>query len=204
MENTRMSKDQKPKQSQASKTVPSCSPKAPPGREDSIRRTQQLGSIAQATLMTLRSGIAKNQLLPLDQPSQSNALTTTEQLSPVDLALLETLDQMTQVYKTEILPGEVRVWKNCFSNERPEAIRWGFRQYFKDGIYPPKPADIAQLIRRQRESPYFDGWDADIRPRENSGASEMYRKLAKQDRDKFFSSPEYKAFLERMKKDHGI
>jgi hypothetical protein len=103
-----------------------------------------------------------------------------------------------------MLPGEIRVWKNCFHDERHEAIAWAFRQYFKDGMYPPKPADIAQLIRRHRESPYFAGWDEDVKPRTSPQSIAEYNRRAKESRDSFFKSPEYKAFLERMKREHGI
>lgn len=201
-----MKNDQKPKRSPESKTEPSCLPTAQPDKEDSTLRTRQLGLTAQATLMTRRAGNAKNQglLSMLDPIKQSNELAITEQLSSQDLVLAQKLDEVSQIYKTEMLPGEIRVWKNCFDRERPEAIAWGFRQYFKGGMYPPKPADIAQLIRQQRESPYFSGWDEDIRPKVTPEAVAEYRKRAKESRDSFFQSPEYKAFLERMKREHGI
>jgi len=143
------------------------------------------------------------------EPKQSlirpnNDLQKTEQLSLTDLALLQCLDQMAQIYKTELLPGETRVWRSIFCHERPDAIRWGFRKYFQVGTFPAKPADIANLIREKRASPYFDGWDADIPKPQKIIAREEYRKRATESREEFFKSPEYQQFLERMKREHGI
>ena len=132
---------------------------------------------------------------------QNSVLKRTEQPSLLDSVLAMNLDQAAQVYKTEILPGEIRVWKTTFSQERPEAINWAFRQYFKAGTYPPKPADITGLIRTNRESPYFDGWDADTRT--TIRVTERDRAQAKQSREDYFKSPEYQQFLERMK-THGM
>lgn len=96
-------------------------------------------------------------------PEPKNELAIIGSPSSLDLVLAEKLDQVSQVYKTEMMPGEVRVWKQTFEKERPEALAWAFRQYFREGIYPPKPVDLARLIRAQRESLYFGGWDEDIR-----------------------------------------
>jgi hypothetical protein len=146
----------------------------------------------------------RKELRRITEGSQSEELTLTAQPSLQDLVLAQKLDEISQIYKTEMLPGEIRVWKNCFDRERPEAIAWAFRQYFKDGQYPPKPADIAILIRRQRNSPYFAGWDEDTRPRTTPQSIEEYQRRDKESRGAFFQSPEYKAFLERMKREHGI
>jgi hypothetical protein len=100
------------------------------------------------------------------------------------------------------MSGEIRVWKSSFEGERPDAINWAFRKYFKTGKFPPKPADIAELIRIERESPYFEGWNSDLASAKKS--SEIYREKAQESRQEFFKSPEYQAFLERMKKEHGI
>jgi hypothetical protein len=131
-------------------------------------------------------------------------LTTVAQPSSVDLVLAKNLDYASQVYKTELMPGEVRVWQNCFAKERPEALAWGFREYFRTGKFPPKPADIADLIRYKRESPYFDSWDADIKPAVTAESVAEYRRRAAESNQEFFNSPEYQQFLERMKREHGI
>ena len=136
--------------------------------------------------------------------STNYELQKAEKQYSVDLAIGANLDKVLQIYKTELLPGEVRVWQDCFRNERPEAIHWGFRQYFKTGKFPPKPADISALISEQRASPYFAGWDEEVRDARNQKSSDVYREKAKESREEFFKSPEYKAFLERMKKEHGI
>lgn len=135
----------------------------------------------------------------------SNELQKAEQPSSLDLAIAQGLDEAMQIYKTDPQPGEVRVWQNCFRNERPEALAWGFRKYFKTGVYPPKPVDIANLILFERESDYFDGWYSDLKPKVvTNTAADEYRKQATDSRQEFFKSPEYQQFLERMKKEHGI
>jgi hypothetical protein len=96
------------------------------------------------------------------------------------------------------------VWQSCFSRERPDALAWAFREYFKTGKFPPKPADLAELIRYKRESPYFDGWNADLRPAVTQESVNEYRRRAQESSQEFFKSPEYQQFLERMKREHGI
>lgn len=102
-----------------------------------------------------------------------------------------------------MLPGQVRIWQAVFSKEKPEALRWGFRKYFETGTFPPKPSDIASLIRQERESPYFGGWDED-NPQVSVIDRDYNYEQAKASRQEYFDSPEYKAWLERMRKERGI
>lgn len=106
-------------------------------------------------------------MVPLAQislPKPNSELAIIERPSSVDLVLAQKLDEMAQIHNLDLLPGGTRIWKLTFWKEKPEALAWGFRQYYRDGSsFPPKPQDIARLIRMQRESPYFDGWDEDIR-----------------------------------------
>lgn len=135
----------------------------------------------------------------------NSALAETEKPSLQDLALARNLDEASQVSKIDLLPGEIRVWKRTFFAEKPEAIDWGFRQYFRTGsTFQPKPQDIAKLIREHRESPYFSGWDEDIRPKVSRQVADENWQRAQASRGAYFKSPEYAAFLERMKKEHGI
>lgn len=101
-----------------------------------------------------------------------------------------------------MLPGQVRIWQAVFSKEKPEALRWGFRKYFETGTFPPKPSDIASLIRQERESPYFGGWDDSPQEYAISGPEDYEQ--AKASRQEYFDSREYKAWLERMRKERGI
>jgi hypothetical protein len=104
----------------------------------------------------------------------------------------------------EVLPGQARVWQSTFQNEKPEALDWGFRQYYKRGKFSAKPADIAELIREQRESPYFAGWDEDIRKSKSEQQKAVDWGKAQASRQEYFTSPEYQQFLERMKRERGI
>lgn len=95
---------------------------------------------------------------------QSSGVTKTEPLSSLDLVLAECLEQMILLYSVELLPGQVRLWKSSFEGERPEMIEWAFGEYFKgnggdkSGKFPPKPADITQIIRQKRESMIVDSY----------------------------------------------
>lgn len=134
----------------------------------------------------------------------SNESLTIAQPSSLDLVLAQCLDSVSQVYKTEMFPGEVRIWQHVFSKENPKAVAWGFRKYFETGTFPPKPADVAALIRQRRESESSRfTWDDDLMTEEIAARAED-RKLAEESRQQYFASPEYKAFLERMKRERGI
>lgn len=54
------------------------------------------------------------------------------------------------MFRQEVLPGEVRVWSETFKTERPEMIESGFMEYFKEGKFFPKPADIRATIALMR------------------------------------------------------
>jgi hypothetical protein len=69
----------------------------------------------------------------------------------MDLTFARLLDEVSQIYKTELLPGEVRVWKRCFTDEHPCIVEEAFAQYFKFGKFPPKPADIQAIITEKRQ-----------------------------------------------------
>lgn len=75
-------------------------------------------------------------------------------------------------------------------------VDWAFSEYFKTGIFPPKPANIQAIIRQKRESMYSQ---ETVKPMSESD----FEKL-KKDRKSFFGSKEYADFLGRMKRDHGL
>lgn len=80
----------------------------------------------------------------------------------MDSVLANSLDVISQVYQTELLPAQVRVWKFCFHAENPKAVAWAFREHVRTNRFPPRPADITLLIRQKREAIFFDGWDSDL------------------------------------------
>jgi hypothetical protein len=81
---------------------------------------------------------------------RKSELVKTAAPSSMDLVLAQNLDRISQIYKTEQLPGEIRVWQNSFAKEPPETVAWAFAEYFKTGKFPPKPADIAAMIEQRR------------------------------------------------------
>ena len=83
---------------------------------------------------------------------QSRELSTVGGISASRLAISRLLDQAAQVYQSEILPGQMKVWLDCFQSEKPETLQAAFSEYFKAGKFFPKPADIAELIALGRES----------------------------------------------------
>lgn len=107
----------------------------------------------------------------------------------LDSVLAEMLDLSNQLYKTEPLPAEVRLWQSCFQGERPEMVAFGFHEYFKTGTFPPKPADITKLIRQKRES---------MTASTHQPTSQEEWEACQVDRKAFFASPEYQAWLGRM------
>lgn len=82
---------------------------------------------------------------------QKNELAKTAAPSSLDLVLAKSLDTVSQIYKTELMPGEVRVWQSSLAEERPETVVWAFAEYVKTGKFPPKPADIMEIIREHKE-----------------------------------------------------
>jgi len=125
----------------------------------------------------------------------NSELTVTEKLSSLDSVLLRRMDEVSQIYKTEMLPGEIRVWQKTLDGELPQTVDWAFGQYFKIGKFPPKPVDIFTLVLERRESaPY-----PDYQPM----TDEEYEQ-AKKDRASYFTSAEYKNWLQKMKTKHGI
>ena len=88
-----------------------------------------------------------------DLVKQSSELQKAEAPSLLDLALAENLELAMEIYKPEPQPGEVRMWQACLRGIRPETVNWAFREYFKVGTFPPKPADILGMIREGRENP---------------------------------------------------
>jgi hypothetical protein len=75
-------------------------------------------------------------------------------------------------------------------------VEWAFDEYFKTGTFPPKPADLTKLIRQKRESMH---------------ASNEYQKPSQDEmeglaasRKAFFTSPEYKNFVQSFDKKAGV
>ena len=117
--------------------------------------------------------------------------------SLLDLVLAQNLDMAMQIYKTEPMPGEVRVWQNSLKGERPSTVAWAFEQYFKSGKFPPKPADIVELVKSRQET------DLKIYEQYHRETIAEMEETAKS-RKEYFSSQEYKDFIARMKANHGI
>jgi hypothetical protein len=128
--------------------------------------------------------------------SESNLSTVEQKTSSLDLVLGHCLAGVMLLYKTEPLPGEVRLWLRAMEGERSEMVEWAFAEYFKTGTFPPKPADILKLIRQKRESMQVVGT--------HRATSEEDWKRAKEDRDGFFASDKYKEFLKKIKAEHGM
>jgi hypothetical protein len=82
------------------------------------------------------------------QQKRSNALSIAEETSSKPLAMM--LEEAAQVYQSEILPGQMRVWLECFRRERPEMLKAAFGEYFRTGKFFPKPADIREIIEARR------------------------------------------------------
>lgn len=121
---------------------------------------------------------------------QSKELQTIGNSSSTSLVLGRSLDEMTKLYKTELQPGESRLWQKCLEGERAEMIEYGFAEYFKTGTFPPKPADITKLIRLKRESMIPS----------HQPTSQQEWEACQVDRKSFFASPEYKNWLSKMNK----
>lgn len=134
-------------------------------------------------------------LIPPNEMNELNKLAKAEKPSLLDSVLARNLDRVMQVYKTEPLTGEVRVWKTSLRDENPNTIDWAFEEYFRIGKFPPKPADIYEIIKVKKETPNFNDY---------RGMSEEEREAAARSRAGYFASDEYAQFLERMKKNHGL
>lgn len=83
---------------------------------------------------------------------QSSELSTAARTSSLHLEISRLLEQAAQVYQSEILPGQMRVWLKCFQNENPDRVRESFDEYFISGKFFPKPADIYEILLRQRQA----------------------------------------------------
>jgi hypothetical protein len=130
--------------------------------------------------------------------NESNNIATIKRPSSMALVLAEMLNQVSLLYKTEILPGEVRIWLASFEGERVQMIEWAFAEYFKTGTFPPKPADITLLIRGRRAAMVaeYSG------PPSHMSTAEFER--LKKEREAYFASDEYKAWLAKMHTEHGL
>lgn len=87
---------------------------------------------------------------------RSRDLLTAEKPSSktLDLALGKLLIETAKIYKTETLPGELRLWANLLHGENPQMLEYAFHEHFKASEFPPRPADILNLIRIKRESKF--------------------------------------------------
>ena len=86
-------------------------------------------------------------------------------------------------------PGEIRVWQRSFQNSKPETVEWAFLAYCKQGKFPPKPADIGELVRAREETVHYDLYHPlDATERQQLEAS----------RQEYFQSDEYKLSVARI------
>lgn len=128
----------------------------------------------------------------------TNANESLEKVKPplsLDLILAQCLNKIVLLYKTALLPGEVRIWKESFDGEREEMLEWAFGEYFKTGTFPPKPADIAALIRAKREAMPVEDY---------RGPSDDELARLRTDRESFFGSDEYKSFVDAFDRKNGL
>lgn len=44
----------------------------------------------------------------------------------------------------------MKVWLDCFKEEKAETLQAAFSEYFKTGTFFPKPADISGIIAQKR------------------------------------------------------
>jgi len=124
-----------------------------------------------------------------DLAKSNSALTTTEKQSSRDLVLARMLDLVSQIYGGERFPGEVRVWQRCLREKSPEVIEGAFLVYFERGKFPPKPADIMELVRLHEETVRYDVYQpCDATERDQAQAS----------RQEYFDSAEYKQLIARL------
>ena len=83
------------------------------------------------------------------------------------------------------------MWQRCLRETIPEVIEWAFLAYFERGKFPPKPADIMELVRGREETVRYDVYQpCDATERAQAQAS----------RQEYFDSDEYKQLLERLPK----
>ncbi len=132
---------------------------------------------------------------PLNALKTQQELQTIKKPSSLDLALAQGLNKVSLLYKTNLEPAEARIWQSSFEGERAEMLAWGFAEYFKTGTFPPKPADIADLIRAKRQAMTCE---------EFTPPTPSERAAVKADRDAYFASAEYKSFLKKMDDEHGM
>ena len=81
---------------------------------------------------------------------QSKGLSTAGAISPTHSAIARLLEQAAQVYQTEVLPGQMRVWMECFKDEKPSVLMAAFNEHFMGSVFFPKPADIFGIIAQKR------------------------------------------------------
>jgi hypothetical protein len=72
----------------------------------------------------------------------------------LDMVLAEMLMQAGNLYKTEIQPGETKVWLKLLTGEKPQVVEDAFFEYFAHGEFFPKPANILELIRQKRAAEF--------------------------------------------------
>ena len=83
----------------------------------------------------------------------SSVLEETKKQSSLDLVLARCLNEVSLIYKAEMLPGEIRVWQDCLQDSQPETVRAAFAEYFKTGKFPPRPADISTIVLELQQRP---------------------------------------------------
>ena len=124
-----------------------------------------------------------------DLAKTQNELSTTGRRSSLDSVLARMLDHVSQIYRTELQSGEVRVWQHSLLGKTPETVEWAFLTYFRQGKYPPKPADISELVRGREETVHYDSCHPlDAAERDQAHAS----------RQEYFESDEYKLSVARI------
>jgi len=55
------------------------------------------------------------------------------------------------IYRREVLPSEIQIWRECFEGESERAVRDAFLQHLRTSAYFPRPADIAAIVTHERD-----------------------------------------------------
>lgn len=79
-------------------------------------------------------------------------------------------------------------------------VEWAFLEYFKTGTFPPKPADISELIRAERQRREGESMVAHAGHTPSDDELERLRR----DRESFFGSDEYKSFVDAFDRKNGL
>lgn len=133
--------------------------------------------------------------MEIPQAEPSNESLTIKRPSSLDLILARNLDRVSQIYRTELLPGEVRVWQKALWGVKAETVERAFAEYFQVGKFPPKPVDIYEIIKRYRETPTVS---------EFHGLSASEREAAAASRKAFFESAEYREIVAKLNREYGL